>query len=320
MNAAMVRRTVAGAAAVTAALCAAWAYFPFTPAVQETVNDQLPAGGNTAPVVEELTGETFDLVPVSWSLTALDAEGDAVLFRVSTPPDTGEASIRDGVLTYTPEEGQRGTVTFAYEAVDTGAARSEPAAVTVKVERYSGETYADLDGEPCQYAALRLTELGALDGTRVGQSTLLLPHQVISRNELTVLAVQAAGLRVSDQAQTSFLDDEDIASWARPYVAAAQRAGAVNGYPAQDGTAVWQGDQTVTRAEAALILARLGDAPRVSVLTGDSAVDGVPAWALTGAALLQALPGEEDAQAALTRGEAVQLTWQALGEESLANS
>ena len=108
-----------------------------------------------------------------------------------------------------------------------------------------------------------------------------------------MLAVQAAGLRVSDQGGTSFLDDESIAPWARPYVAAAQRAGAVNGYPAQDGTAAWQGDRPVTRAEAALLLARLDGSAQVSVLTGESQVGGVPAWALTGAGLLSALPGAE---------------------------
>lgn len=312
------KRALAALAAAGVAIGAAVAYFPFTPAARETVGDTLPVSGNTAPVVEPLTGETYDLVPLSWTLSAADAEGDAVLFRIVQAPAQGQASIQDGVLTYTPDEGQRGEITFTYQAVDTGAARSDPAPVTVAVRRYTGQTYADLEGEKCQYAALALTELGVLHGTQVGQATLLLPDETITRNELAVLAVQAAGLRVSDQGGTSFLDDESIAPWARPYVAAAQRAGAVNGYPAQDGTAAWQGDRPVTRAEAALLLARLDGSAQVSVLTGESQVGGVPAWALTGAGLLSALPGAE-ASAPLTRGEAVLLTWYALGQESLAN-
>ena len=90
------------------AIGAAVAYFPFTPAARETVGDTLPVSGNTAPVVEPLTGETYDLVPLSWTLSAADAEGDAVLFRIVQAPAQGQASIQDGVLTYTPDEGQRG--------------------------------------------------------------------------------------------------------------------------------------------------------------------------------------------------------------------
>lgn len=82
------------------------------------------------------------------------------------------------------------------------------------------------------------------------------PDQPATRREAAVMAVRALGLvcpaQQSGQEELPFTDADEIAQWARGYVYQAVEAGVLEGYP--DGS--FQGDKTVTRAEAVTMIFR----------------------------------------------------------------
>ncbi|WP_135555668.1 S-layer homology domain-containing protein [Paenibacillus cymbidii] len=108
------------------------------------------------------------------------------------------------------------------------------------------------------------------------------PDAAVTRAELAVLLARGLGLAAAD-AESSFGDAAAIPLWAAPGVAAAAKAGIVDGY--DDGT--FRAERTVTRAELAAMAARALRAgadgvPAVSAAAEASAfVDAadIPAWA-----------------------------------------
>ncbi|WP_158564314.1 trypsin-like serine protease [Jiangella anatolica] len=92
------------------------------------------SGANTPAEVADVTIETTAGTPVEITLTADDAEGDDVSFKVSEPGN-GTLTTDDDTLTtlvYTPAEGFVGEDSFLYLAND-GATDGIPATVTVTV-------------------------------------------------------------------------------------------------------------------------------------------------------------------------------------------
>ena len=114
---------------------------------------------------------------------------------------------------------------------------------------------------------------------------------------------------------TGFADDRDISVWAKPYVSAALEQGIIAGYYEEDSAAVFGPAQSISTAEAAVILDRameLTDA----VPTWYSFDAGVPVWAEQSAANVSAcglLPdGCSFSDATLTRADAAELLCGAL--------
>lgn len=99
-----------------------------------------------------------------------------------------------------------------------------------------------------------LAEMGVTNGYPDGTFR---PEGMVSRAELTVLLVRAAGLEPQTlglrQADLPFTDASLVAQWSRGHIALASRQGLIAGLP--DGS--FRPDAPVTRAEGALILARL---------------------------------------------------------------
>ncbi|MEF2246649.1 S-layer homology domain-containing protein [Paenibacillus sp. IITD108] len=80
------------------------------------------------------------------------------------------------------------------------------------------------------------------------------PADQITRAELAVMTVRALRLETKQEAKLTFADSEQIAAWAKPYIAAAAQAGIVNG----KGNNRFAPSDTATRAEAVkLVLALL---------------------------------------------------------------
>ena len=77
---------------------------------------------------------------------------------------------------------------------------------------------------------------------------------------------------------TGFYDDDNIPSWAKGYVSAAVMSGAVQGRFNPSGQVLFHGEETITAAEAAVLIDRLlamGDVSSRSAF----AEDAVPSWA-----------------------------------------
>ncbi|HSX62411.1 MAG TPA: putative Ig domain-containing protein, partial [Tahibacter sp.] len=87
---------------------------------------------NSAPVAQAASVSVTNTTTVAITLGAIDADGDALTYTVTTPPAHGTLSGTAPALTYTPASGYVGSDTFAFTAND-GTATSAPATISVTV-------------------------------------------------------------------------------------------------------------------------------------------------------------------------------------------
>lgn len=310
----------------TPAAAEAMTTFSFIPVFEGITGKQSPVNvtiavgkaANSAPVAQDVEAETFTGVYTEVKLSAVDADGDKILFQILDAPKLGAAQIDLDKCKYTPG-GKAGDDVFTYVAVDTMGNSSKPAKIKISVKKNNAKmTYADMADNPAHYAALQLHKMGVITGQKIGASYFLNPAGEVTRNEFITMAVSVAGLETEQDAVTSFLDDDSIPTWAKSYVSAAEEAEIVNGYPAEGGLTVLNGDRTITVAEAAVILnnaANLADESR-SVFFADA--DVIPSWAAQAAVNLDTVDvlekdgdGKLNPQQPLTRGTACQMLYAA---------
>ena len=216
---------------------------------------------------------------------------------------------------YTPYENKTGKDSFTYVAVDAVGNSSDPATVKIKIEKPNTKvTYADMDGDPAHKAAIRLAEEGIFVGECMGGAYFFQPDAAVTRGEFVAMAMNAAGMEaLEDVERTDFADDVSIPTWAKPYVSSALKAGLVQGSRSSDGQVVFQAEEPITAAEAAVLLDR---ALQVTDVSADTlAEEGIPTWAAQSAANLATcgvLSLDGGLSAPLTRGEAAELLCGAL--------
>lgn len=240
---------------------------------------------NAAPVAENLEYVTYKDVAINGTLQAIDPEGDMVEYKLITEPKKGTVDVsEDGEFTYTPKEDKKGKDTFAYVAVDAMGNVSEEATVKINIEKQSSHVnYGDMEGNSAHYAALRLAEEGILVGEMIGDIHYFSPDTVVTRGEFLAMCMNVTGAEIlQDISRTGFSDDEDIASWLKPYVTTAVMSGAVKGISDGDGELVFAADDPITLAQAVVMLDRVMEISDVSVSESDS----VPAWAAQAASNL----------------------------------
>ena len=274
---------------------------------------------NRAPVAEDLTLSTYRNTALTARFAATDPEGDLLTFQLVSKPARGAVTMPEegeDTFLYTPYENKTGRDTFTYVAVDAVGNTSAPATVKLKIEKPATKvTYADLDGSATANAAIRLAEEGVFVGECMGGSYFFQPDLPVSRSQFVAMLMNTAGVEaLEDVSRTGFADDGSIPQWAKPYAAAALKAGLVQGGRDTDGQAVFQADAPVTRAEASVLLDRALRVTDVAQSTFGTDLSGVPVWAAQSAAnlescgLLQAAPdGVLSLSGTLTRGEAAQL-------------
>ena len=270
---------------------------------------------NGAPVAENLELTTYKNVAVTDRFSAVDPEGDLLTYRLVKKPARGSVTIgEDGQFVYTPYENKTGKDSFTYIAMDTVGNASDPATVKVKIEKPDTKvTYADLDGHPAHKAAIRLAEEGVCVGECMGGAYFFQPDAAITRSEFVAMAMNAAGVdTLEGVTRTGFADDESIPTWAKPYVSSALKCGLVQGTTDEEGKVVFRAEDSITTAEAAVLLDRVLSVTDVDAQT--FAADA-PAWAAQSAANLSTcgvLPEDTGLTETLTRGEAAELLCAAL--------
>ena len=270
---------------------------------------------NGAPVAENLELTTYKNVAVTDRFSAVDPEGDLLTYRLVKKPARGSVTIgEDGQFVYTPYENKTGKDSFTYIAMDTVGNASDPATVKVKIEKPDTKvTYADLDGHPAHKAAIRLAEEGVFVGECMGGAYFFQPDAAITRSEFVAMAMNAAGVdTLEGVTRTGFADDDSIPTWAKPYVSSALKCGLVQGTADAEGKVVFRAEDSITTAEAAVLLDRVLSVTDVDAQT--FAADA-PAWAAQSAANLSTcgvLPADTGLTETLTRGEAAELLATAL--------
>lgn len=240
---------------------------------------------NSAPVAENFEFETYRGVSFGGQLAAVDPDGDAVSFEITTQPKKGTIELNDdGSFVYSPAEGKRGRDYFGYKAVDANGDRSQEATVIIKLVKNKSVSYVDMDGNASYCSAVKLAECGAFIGKQIGGEYYFEPQKTLSRGEFVAMCLNVTGTDVlRGVVSTGFVDDGSIPDWQRAYVASAVRDGVVKGKNGASG-AVFDADAEISRAEAGVMLDRLLSLTNVSVEDGGA----VPTWAAQSAANLDA--------------------------------
>jgi hypothetical protein len=143
--------------------------FSFTPVFSTglsgnpvSVSLYLLSAKNNPPIAQNLEISTYKNVAVTGFFAATDPEGDLLSYRIVKKPARGAVNIAEegsNMFIYTPYENKTGKDTFTYVAVDSVGNTSEPATVTVRIDRANTKVaYADMSGSPAYKAALQLAE------------------------------------------------------------------------------------------------------------------------------------------------------------------
>ncbi len=237
---------------------------------------------NYAPTLEALpTLKTQADITVYSSLSGTDPEGDSLEYIIVSYPASGRVCILEGAsFCYTPDENYTGEDKFTYVVRDSYGNYSEPSTVKVEVmNRMCSTVYVDMEERTEYNAAVAMTAMGIMGGEIVGDDVYFNPDKTLTRAEFVTLAMKVSGIRPDSSISASYFDDDaDIPKSLKPYVATAQRIALVNG-DFKDGKLLFGPNETITKYEAAKILATIigtdGDGEE-SVFAAD---ESVPMWA-----------------------------------------
>ncbi len=209
---------------------------------------------NAAPVAENLELKTYQNVSVGGSLSAYDAEGEALTYTVTTQPVKGTIEVKeDGSFVYTPKDNKKGRDYFGYKATDAQGAVSQEATVIIKIEKAKKDVlYSDMRGMAEEYAAVALCERGIFTGEQLCGEYCFNPDKTVTRGEFLSMCMCLAGDEtVSAVLTTGYSDDGAIPAWMKGYVATAAMRGVV-----QSGaySAPFEPNAPITEAEGAMML------------------------------------------------------------------
>ena len=232
---------------------------------------------------------TYKNVAITGYFDAVDSEGDALSFQLTSTPARGAVTLaEDGSsqFVYTPYENKTGSDSFTYVAVDPAGNTSAEAKITVHIEKADTKvTYADMEGNPAHKAAIRLAEEGIYVGQYMNGHYFFDPKQPVSRAQFLTMAMAVSGLEAMEGVTlTGFSDDSAIPTWAKGSVSAALKAGTIQGSKDESGAPVFGADTPITRAEATVMLNNLLDVTDVPVEVFSS--DSQGHWASQAAANL----------------------------------
>ena len=227
------------------------------------------------------------------TLTASDADGDSLYFRVTAYPENGTLTLLDketGVFRYTPDQGFAGKDSFSYVVRDEYGHFSTESKVSVSVKKRSSSlVYEDLAGTETELAAIALSDAGIMLGRLSGDGMYFDADTTVSRGEFTAMALKVAGITpASNTYDTCFDDNEEIPASVRPYVATAQEMGIVRGSFNGNGL-YFEAERDITAAEAAVIICNLmevkADESAAVLATGGD----IPVWARAEVGTLHAM-------------------------------
>ena len=228
------------------------------------------------------------------TLSAYDPEGDALTFEVVEAPRHGLVIMTDascGEYVYLPRIGYTGTDRFCYVARDMYGNYSASAEVKVEVsEPAVSVDYADMAGRREYNAVLTMTEKGVMQGEELDGKVYFQPEATVSRLDFLIMAMKTLGIgSVPTVSDTGFYDDADIPADAKGYVAAAYSLGYVKGSTNAEGELCLLPTESITRAEAAVILRRMVDAEEAQLTPVFADSSDSPAWAGEAIATLSSL-------------------------------
>ena len=246
-----------------------------------------------APTVSLNVG-TYKDVAAAGTISAYDPEGDDMTYEIVRYAAHGRVTLTNrhtGAYVYTPDAGFTGQDSFDYVVYDRYGNYSTSATVSITVSAKSAPTYADVEGRTDAAPILAVSAAGLMNGTQVGSELYFKPDESISRVEFLVTAMQAAGISadtVASSACPDFADATDIPTAMRPFVGYAVEKQYVNGRTV-DGQLCFRPNDSITRAEAAVILSNIIGYAVEDTVTTFADADTLPTWSEEALTSLRAL-------------------------------
>ncbi len=223
-------------------------------------------------------------IAVFGNFEASDPEDDNIDYIIVSYPKYGTLSIENketGEFKYTPGKDFSGKDSFIFTVRDEYGNYASPESVSIKIiDRMSDVTYVDMEDSREYNAAVAMTAMGIMSGTRIGDDMYFLPEETVTRAEFLTMAMKTLGIKADTTLTETFFDDNDkIPAPLVSYVATAAKCGIING--SFDGKALnFRPNDAITHCEAAIIMANLMnkevESPVFSVIEG---IADVPVWA-----------------------------------------
>ena len=216
------------------------------------------------------------------TLACYDPDGDQTYIEIVSYPEKGLLVLDDvstGSYRYIPYASSTGKDEFVYVARDMYGNYSASAVVSLDINRADTHiSYVDLIDTPYHNSALTMTEKGIMSGSTVGGNVYFYPNQEVSRAEFVVMAMNAAGITDVTDEETVFADNADIPVAMRKYVATAHELGYIKGSELGEKLC-FEPNRSITRAEAAVILANILDAAAPTMKPTFKDAEDIPTWA-----------------------------------------
>lgn len=271
---------------------------------------------NDPPTAADSALETYRNIPNSGKLSASDPENGPLTYDLLQEPKRGTVELHaDGTFTYTPSKNKVGTDSFTFSVTDNAGNSSEPAKVTIKIKKpLDRDVYADMQGEPGEFAAMWLKDQEIFSGSTIGDHLCFCPEEAVSRGEFLVMVMKLVDATVDETGMVSgFADETDTPGWMQPYITAALTNGMITGSAEEDGVRFRPAD-ALTKAEAAVLLQNILKLPvdTAAPVFSQEEEQTVPAWAVSSTAALSragihlTMTGSSDP---LTRLDAAQLLY-----------
>ncbi len=244
----------------------------------------LSDGINFSPSATQSTFSTLRNITLCKTLQAFDPEDDNLQYEIVTAPENGILTLVDsqeGTFSYMPKANFCGNDSFEYRVVDEYGNVSEKEKVKIKVEKPSSNIYfSDMTGHWAHNAAIKTASSGIMPiSYNQNGYAVFNPDTKVTRESFLVSAMKAVKYKVdTDIVSTPFTDDELISQSAKCYVYAAYRDGIISGYSSPVGM-VFDPDGEITRAQAAVIVSKLVNAPASDARAVFSDSDSIPTWA-----------------------------------------
>ncbi len=219
------------------------------------------------------------------SLDAYDPEGDDLLFEIVSYPKKGLLTLTDkahGDFRYTPYVDCSGSDSFTYRVRDSYGNYSDTVTASVTVSRKNQKlVFADMTEHWAHSAAIEMVSAGIMDYTKTENTAVFLPDNEVSREDFLVMVMRALGAKLEDtpaEIRTVFADDSEISAENKAFVAAAYNAGIIRGRE-ENGVLCFCPKDTITRAEAAVMMNNIlgAEVPLSVSLFSDN--DAIPVWA-----------------------------------------
>ena len=251
------------------------------PAVTSASADGTAAAAQTS-AVPELWTQRDIAVYGSLSPSVRDPEGDSLLFEITRYPENGILRLtnpQNGDYCYTPCDGVTGEDSFSYTVRDEWGNYSGEVSVVVEIDKAAADlVFADMDGHWAHNAAIVMAAENVMEIETSGGSLYFRPDEEISREDFLVTVMKSLGAGEIEPCSTSFADHGDISPEATGYVRRACNLGIIKGIP-EDGNLYFRPAESITRAEAAVILNAILGAEEPETVPVFADQSSVPAWA-----------------------------------------